>query len=286
VTRIPAHTIERSNFRGPGTAWWGLVVTASSMTAALIVAAALAAVIFLRHGTGEQSTIRALQITARWSFLLFWPAYSGGAIARLFGPYLDGLAHYGRDFGLAFGSAQLVHVGLILWLNYIAPGPNGGMVFFWVGILCVYLLALFSLPSLRASLGKRSWQTFRTATLEYIALAFAADFILLPLNGLGNDTTAALSSYPLINSLFASMLVSGFGLRLASSARRRNEGRREYFKPSKTISLGVGALLFASIGIGLLDLFDSLNALAASVALLFVISGVFNTWRSLTSPKS
>jgi hypothetical protein len=46
------------------------------------------------------------------------------------------------------------------------------MVFFWLGIVCTYLLALFSVPRLRDAIGQRLWRA-----LNYIALVFAAHFI-------------------------------------------------------------------------------------------------------------
>jgi hypothetical protein len=131
-------------------------------------------------------------------------------MARLCGPRLAGLARRGRELGLAFASAHLVHLGLILWLY---AGPGDGMIFFWVGMLCTYLLALFSLPWLRDTLGPRLWRTFCTIALEYIALVFAADFILLPLQAGG------LSNYPLTYLPFAFMLIGGAGLRVAATAR-------------------------------------------------------------------
>lgn len=260
---------------------WAAASTASSMIAALLVAVVLAAVVFARHGTGEGSTGRALQITARWSFLLFWLAYAGGALARLFGPPLAGLARHGRDFGLAFGSAQLVHVGLVLWLSYIAARPGGTMLLFWIGILCVYLLALFSLPSLRNALGPRFWRAFRTAALEYIGLVFATDFILAPLNGLGKEPPSGLFTYLFFYGPFALMLVIGLGVRVASFSRQPDKGRAENLQRSRATVSGVGLLLFAAIGIGLSDLFHGLNALSVSVASIFVVAGIFNTWSSL-----
>jgi hypothetical protein len=65
------------------------------------------------------------------------------------------------------------------------------MVFFRVGIFCTYLLALFSSPRLREeALGPPLWRTFRMIELEYIAVVFAADFIVGPLQ-------AGLSKHPL-----------------------------------------------------------------------------------------
>jgi hypothetical protein len=195
--------------------------TSSWMAAALIVAFALAAIVFAIFGVGNRGTMVALRLTARWSFLLFWLAYAGGALARRCGPRLSALGRYGRELGLAFASAQLVHVGLILWLVHIATEPSGAMVFFWIGIACTYLLALFSLPRLRDALGPRLWRAFCTIALEYIAIVFAADFILLPLWGGG------FGKYPLTYLPFAIMLVGGAGLRVAAFSERIPSRLRE-----------------------------------------------------------
>jgi len=187
--------------------------TLSWMIAAFLIAVASAAVVLAIFGVGERGTTIALRLTARWSFVLFWFAYTGSAMAKVFGSRLAGLARRGREFGLAFASAQVVHVGLVLWIFYLAPGANGRMVFFWVGILCTYLLALFSLPRLRDALGPRLWRISCIIAMEYIALAFFVDFIRVPLqeHGLGN--------YPPSYLPFALMLVSGVGLRVFSFAR-------------------------------------------------------------------
>ena len=188
--------------------------TTSWMAAAFLIALVSAIAVLAIFGAGERGTVIALRVTARWSFLLFWLAYIGSAMARLFGPRLAGLARRGRDFGLAFASAQVVHVSLVLWIFYLAPGSNGGMAFFWVGIFCTYLLALISLPRLHDTLGPLLWRTLRTAAIEYIALVFAADFILAPLqaNGLGS-----IPSY----LPFALLLIGGAGLRVATYVRQQ-----------------------------------------------------------------
>ena len=158
---------------------WLPTTTLSWMAAAFLIALALAVIVLVIFGVGERGTAIALRATARWSFLLFWFAYAGGAIAWLCRPRFDGLARHGRELGLAYASAQLVHVGLVLWIIHIATGPTGAMVFFWVGIFCTYLLALFSVPRLRDALEPRLWRIFRTIALEYIAIAFTADFVTL-----------------------------------------------------------------------------------------------------------
>ena len=214
MTRMSISTVmqEKRGLRGRWISWWPSP-TWSWMIAAFLIAVGLAATVLAIFGSAERGTAIALRLTARWSFLLFWLAYIGSAMARLFGPRLAGLARRGRAFGLAFASAQVVHLSLVLWLFYLAPGSNGGMVFFWVGILCTYLLALFSLPRLRDALSPQLWRICSTIAMEYIALVFAADFILSPLqaNVHGN--------YPLSYLPFALMLVGGVALRVASFAR-------------------------------------------------------------------
>ena len=205
----PSHGPERGNERAAN-------ATATLMSAAFFIALVLAVVILVIFGVGERGTAIALQATARWSFLLFWTAYVGGAIAWLW-PRLDGLARHGRELGLAYASAQLVHVGLVLWIIHVAAKSSGAMVFFWIGIFCTYLLALFSLPWLRSALDPRLWRILRAIALEYIAIVFTADFISLHAHELGK-----LSYLP-----FALMLAGGAGLRLAAFWDRRLRSLRE-----------------------------------------------------------
>ena len=202
-------TVRAPERRDIGARGIGQLPTTVWMAAAFLVALVLAAIVLAIFGAGSRGIEQALRITGRWSFLLFWLAYAGGAMARLWGPGLAGLARRGRELGLAFASAHLVHLGLVLW--HIAVEPGAAMVFFWVGMLCTYLLALFSLPRLRDALGPRLWRIFCTIALEYIALVFAADFIFFPLraDGLGN--------YPLTYLPFALMLIGGAGLRVAAT---------------------------------------------------------------------
>jgi hypothetical protein len=49
----------------------------------------------------------------------------------------------------------------------------------------------------------------------------------------------------------------------------------------KAKTIGVAFLFFAVIAVGLWDLFRNSNALAASLALVFVAAGIFNTWGAL-----
>jgi hypothetical protein len=216
---ISADVPRRRGLKVSGLNWWP-ATTSSWIAVAFVVAFILAATVLVIFGVGDRGTTIALRLTARWSFLLFWSAYTGGAMSKLFGPRFVGLARRGRDFGLAFASSQLVHVGLVLWFFYLAPGTNGGMLFFWIGVACTYLLALFSLPRLRDALGPRLWRLCCEIALNYIMLVFAVDFIRIPLQEDGLDR------YPLTYAPFAIMLVVGVGLRFAAFARHKSDQAR------------------------------------------------------------
>ena len=152
----------------------------SAFCAALCVAVAALAIL----GDGQRGTSVALELTGRLSFLLFLPAYAGGALAALFGPIFLVLKRYGREFGLAFASAHLVHIGLVGWLSYIgAAPPASAFIFFGIAAFWTYLLALFSIGGLQQSLGKSGWWLLRTVALNYILVAFAADFLRAHVSG-------------------------------------------------------------------------------------------------------
>jgi hypothetical protein len=150
------------------------------MGAAFGIALALAVAVLAVEGTDAKSITVALQVTARWSFLLFWVAYAGGAMATLFGPALAPLARRGREFGLAFAAAHLVHIGLVVWLYQILnrlPLSGPLFVFFAIGIVWTYLLAALSFGGLSKALGPRRWCWLRFMGMNYILLAFARDFV-------------------------------------------------------------------------------------------------------------
>jgi hypothetical protein len=144
----------------------------------------LAAAILALRGAGVHGTDTALAATGRLSFLLFWPAYAGGAMAALFGAVFQPLRRHGREFGLAFASAHIVHLGLVGWLCYIGATP-GVRVFEVFGIATgwMYLLALFSFRPMQLTLDAKTWWVLRTLGMNYILYAFATDFLRNPLSG-------------------------------------------------------------------------------------------------------
>jgi hypothetical protein len=180
---------------------------------ALCAALSLAGLVLAVLGPGERGTDVALQVTARLSFLLFWPAYAGGALTALFGPTFQLLKRLGRELGLGFASAHLVHIGLVAWLSYIgASPPLGSFIFFGIAVLLTYLLALFSIGNLQYTLAPSGWWLLRTVGLNYIAYAFAVDFLRYPLLG---SVKYLLGYLP-----FAILSVMGPMLRLAAFVQR------------------------------------------------------------------
>jgi len=147
------------------------------MGAAFGVALAIAAAVLVLQGADNKGTRLALELTARWSFVLFWLAYAGNATAQLFG--VRSLAGHGREFGLAFASAHLVHIGLIVWLGIIlgrVPLSGGLLLFFLIALFATYLLAGLSFGGVKA-LGA-AWPPLRFIAMNYILIAFGRDFVL------------------------------------------------------------------------------------------------------------
>ena len=191
------------------------------MAGAFLVALVLALSTLSVAGAGDDGTRIALRITARWSYLLFWPAYAGAALATVAGPAFQPLARRGRELGLAFAAAHLPHLGLVLWLYHISAQPPVStftLVFFGVAVWFTYLLAILSLGSMNSALRPAAWRTLRTLGVEYIALAFLVDFLRNPLTG-GWRTLIAYGP-------FVALALGGILLRLAALALRGRQHAR------------------------------------------------------------
>jgi hypothetical protein len=155
------------------------------MSCALLASLMIAALVLRALGAGHRGTILGLQLTARWSYCFFLPAYAGGALATVFGPLFQPLARRARSLGLAFASAHLTHFALVIWIYHISARPplsNGLAAFFGTALLLTYLLALFSIPTLAARLPARAWWALRNFGMDFIALAFLRDFLQDPFN--------------------------------------------------------------------------------------------------------
>ncbi len=189
------------------------------MGSALCATLALAASVLVIRGAS--GIFVALQATARLSFLLFWLAYSGSALAALFGPAFQPLKQHAREFGLAFSAALLVHLGLVgLFCLFFEAPPVGAFIFFGGAAACAYLLALFSIPRLHQALGPKYWWLLNNVGMNYLAYAFFKDFWNEPLHGGFKHVVEYLP--------FLVLAVAGLMLRLAAFAQR--VGRRSAAK--------------------------------------------------------
>ncbi len=188
------------------------------MCSAFGAALALATGVLVTLGTGESGIHSALKATARLQFLLFWPAYSGSALASLGYPFRL-FKPYAREFGLAFSSALLVHLGLVGLLCLVGDAPAAPVfIFFGVAAAFAYLLALFSIPRLHQALGPNRWWLLGVVGMNYLAYAFFVDFWNEPLGG---GITHIVEYLP-----FVILAVAGPSLRLAAFAQRaRRKGR-------------------------------------------------------------
>jgi hypothetical protein len=216
--------------KNPGiTGWMGGAYLGSLAIAGLVLAAL---------GAGERGTTFGLQLTARWSYCFFILAYVGGPLATLFGPAFQGLARRGREFGLAFASAHLTHLCLVVWLYYISPEPPipaSSALYFGIAALFTYLLALFSIPALVAKLPVSLWWGLRTLGMDYIALAFLRDFLHSPYSG---------SLLHLIGYLpFVAIGLAAALIRIAAYARK---ARRKWARSTPAPTTGGSSLAGAA----------------------------------------
>jgi len=192
--------------------------TAEWMGGTMCVALAIVLIVRVVATPGEKE-LMGLRATARWSFVLFWLASTGRALTTLFGSRFQPLAQRGRDLGLSFASAHLVHLGLVTWVLYFSarPFPRSSFIFFGIGALWVYLLALLSIRRLTAMLNPRVWRILRIVGVEYISLAFLSDFFINPFqSGIRN----LLAYLPFLTLAIAAPL-----LRFAAVVKRLRVGR-------------------------------------------------------------
>ena len=186
------------------------------MAAAFVVGLAIVLIARGVEGPGERVSV-ALRATARWSFLLFWLASAGPALATLFGSRFLALARHARDFGLAFASAHLAHLGVVAWIyaTSVDPPDRSSLIFFGIAVFWTYLLAILSWNHLSAKLNPRVWRAIRTLGVEYIAYAFWTDFAIHTLQG-------GIVNF-FVYSPFVILAVAGPALRLAAALKRSSE---------------------------------------------------------------
>jgi hypothetical protein len=156
--------------------WWmGTALGANLLLAVIILAIC---------GSAAHGTSIALDATARVAFLWFWAAYAGGALASLFGAAFLPLKQLGRELGLAFAAAFLVHLALVSWLCWIGSAPPIG-VFLRFGPVAalIFVLASLSFGNLHSMLGPKPWRLLRTVGMNVILYAFLKDFMQDPLHG-------------------------------------------------------------------------------------------------------
>jgi hypothetical protein len=141
-------------------------------------------------------------------------------LATLFGPKFQALARRGRDFGLSFASAHLVHLGLVARLYYVSPSPlpQSSLIYFGIAAIFTYVLAILSVKRLSARLNPTVWRTVRTLGVEYIALVFLTDFAKNSFQGGVWELAYYLP--------FLALAIAGPLLRLAALVKRLSQVRR------------------------------------------------------------
>ncbi|HEX4182876.1 MAG TPA: hypothetical protein VHY34_06440 [Caulobacteraceae bacterium] len=195
------------------------------MGLAFAAAAATVAEVAAHWGFGRDATVIALRLTARVGFLLFWPSYVGGALATLFGDGFAPLRRHGRELGLAFTAVLAVHLSVVAWLCWIGAAPSLRVfIIFGIAAIWVALLALASIGPIGRAAGAVGWWVLRNIGMNYIAFAFALDFLKRPPRHIG-------PAYLLGYIPFALLAVLGPALRLLAWLKRSG-----LFSPSARVA--------------------------------------------------
>ncbi len=96
---------------------------------------------------------------------------------------LSGLHWRRTEDAVRRASAHLAHAGLVAWLYFSYGGPGIGiLIFFGIGLILTYLLALLSIQKITARLNSEAWRWLRTIGIEYVSLNFLYDFARNPLS--------------------------------------------------------------------------------------------------------
>jgi hypothetical protein len=154
------------------------------VSAGFLLALATGSVVLAVFGIQAPGVSLAARSVARVAFAFFWLTYASGALAVMFGSPFDRLARHRREFGLAFAGALLVHLALVIWLFRISaeqPISNVWIVYFVLGALGTYAVAIGSWPRFRGLWGTQAWRILGVIVVEYVAFLFFRDFVLLPL---------------------------------------------------------------------------------------------------------
>jgi hypothetical protein len=205
------------------------------MGTAFAVSLGFACTVLAVKGISRQTLVIGLQLTGRWSFLLFWMAYTGSALVTLFGPSVAPLAMHGREFGLAFAAALLVHLGLVAGLFLLTSRPplTGWLLaFFLTGVFWTYLLAVFSFGDLAKTLGSRGWRALRIVAMNFILCAFSFDFVQVAIHSPVHYGLWRLVRY----APFAAMCVSAPIFVFAAAIYRRLEDRYPHMKLQSAVN--------------------------------------------------
>jgi hypothetical protein len=130
------------------------------------------------RGAQQAGVEAAVLWTGRLAFLFFWPSYVGGALATLFGDRFRPLKQRSRSLGLAFAAVIAVHLSLVAWLCWLGDGPPlGTFIIFGIAAVWVFALAVSSIKGVARAVGPAGWWVLRNIGMNYIALAFASDFL-------------------------------------------------------------------------------------------------------------
>ena len=150
-------------------------MAAAAGGALLIIVAVLAA-----RGVDRAGIETAVSLTGRLAFAFFVPSYVGSALVTLFGGRFGAVKRQARSLGLGFATVIAIHLCLVGWQCLIGDAPPiATILIFGLAAAWVAGLAAGSIEAVSQAIGAPGWWVLRNIGMNYIALAFALDFLNL-----------------------------------------------------------------------------------------------------------
>lgn len=158
-----------------------------AMLAGFAAGLALTGLAWATNPDAEGLVSDGLRWTGRLAFFVFLVPWLGSPLQSLFpGEVSRLLLRWRRQAGIAFGSIQVVHLGLIVGLFQVheAPGVDAGtLIVGGAGIALAIAMLVTSFDEPLRLIGARAWKALHRAGLYVCGFIYFFDFLVAPFLG-------------------------------------------------------------------------------------------------------
>ncbi len=155
-----------------------------AMAAGLIAALLLTGLAWVNNAEVEAVVSDSLLWTGRLAFFAFLIPWLASPLHKLFpGELSRSLMRRRRQAGIVFGSIQVIHLGLIVWLFqiYDSPGVDSAtLIVGGTGIALAIAMLITSFDGPLKLVGSRAWKALHRAGLYVCGFIYFFDFLVAP----------------------------------------------------------------------------------------------------------